>query len=738
MAVSVFPSTLPILAQCLCRPMQMAGVGLLLASSPAWVMAADASAGQSADAGLTLDNIEIKAAPQVETGDGPVKGYVAKRTTTGTKTDTPINEIPQTISVITRDEMDQRGVQDFNSAVAYTPGIRAIDYAGGQGAPDIFLRGFRAFNLFGIYQDGLRTGFNQYDTNFETFGLERIDVVKGPASVLYGQMSPGGVVNLTSKRPQDEAIHHIEYQAGSYGRQQFGIDLNDRLTDDGSLIGRLVMLRRDSCTQVDHSPDNRTYIAPSITWKPNDSDTLTVLAAYNKTVTGGSEQSFPYIGTVQRSPSGHIDSDTNLGWLGSYYHVETTSIGSIYAHDFANGWKFQQNLRYMHSVVGFLSSGPDVVLNPDGRTQDIGLQYRPKSSNTLLMDNNIQGSFNTGAIRHTLITGIDYSHYRAEETRLNGDPEDAFNNLDLYNPVYGGAPVWFDSLQRDTRSKMQQVGIYVQDQMKIDRWALTIGGRQDYARDHEEDAVSQSSGTQNDHKFTGRIGLAYLFDNGVTPYVSYSTSFQPNPDTDINNKLFKPTTGKQFEVGVKYQPEGYNASVTLSAFDLTQRNVSTADPVNTGFSVQTGEIESKGLELEGKASLNENLNMIASYAYTHTEITQDNTYEGNTPRNIPRHTASLWLDYSVLSGPLDGLGIGAGERYVGSSQNQQNTLRTPQYFLTDATLRYDLGKLGLTGTKISVTANNLFDKHYFEPGYYEDSVFYGNRRNVIATLGYDF
>ncbi|GAC1039365.1 TonB-dependent siderophore receptor [Pseudomonas sp. No.117] len=677
-------------------------------------------------------------ATQPETGDGPAPGYVAKRTLTGSKTDTPINEIPQAISVVTRDEMDQRGVQDFNAAVAYTPGIRALDYAGGQGAPDIFMRGFRSFNLFGIYQDGLRTGFNQYDTSFETFGLERVDVVKGPASVLYGQMAPGGIVNMTSKRPQDEAIRHIEYQTGSYDRQQFGIDLNSRLTGDGSLLGRIVMLQRDSGTQVDHSPNDRTYVAPSLTWRPTDEDTFTLLAAYDKSKTGGSEQSYPYIGTVKSSPFGHISSRTNLGWLGSYYRSETTSLGYLYEHDFANGWKFSQSARFMHSNVGYLSSGPDVVLNDDLQTQDIGLQYRPKSSNTLLTDQNLQGTFSTGSVQHTLLTGVDYSHYSGKESRLNGDPEDAFNNIDLYDPIYGGEAVWFDSLQRDTRSRMQQVGVYVQDQMRLDRWALTIGGRKDYARDYESDKISPYRYTQKDDKFTGRIGLAYLFDNGVTPYASYSTSFQPNPNTDVDGNLFKPTTGKQAEIGVKYEPKGYNASLTLAAYDLTQRNVTTADPNNPGFSIQTGEVRSRGLEVEGKAGLTENVNLIASYAYTDAEITKDTLYQGNTPRAIPRHTAAMWVDYTLRGGLLDGLGIGIGERYVGSSDNIQNTRKTPQYFLTDMTVRYDLARVGLKGAKFSVTAQNLFDKHYFEPGFYEDSVLYGNRRNVIATLGYDF
>ena len=694
------------------------------------------------DASIEIEPVEIDASRQAqENGTGPVAGYVAKRTTIGTKTDTPINEIPQSISVITRDEMDQRGVQDFNSAVAYTPGIRVLDYAGGQGAPDIFMRGFRAFNLFGIYQDGLRSGFNQYDTNFETFGLERLDVIKGPASVLFGQMAPGGVVNMTSKRPQETPIRHVEVQGGSFERRQFGLDIGDQLDSAGTLFGRVVMMQRDSGTQVDHSPDDRTYIAPSLTWKPDDANTLTLLTSYNKTKTGGSEQSFPAIGTVLKSPYGHIDSDINLGWKGSYYHVETTSVGSIYEHLFDNGWKFQQNLRYMHSRVGYLSSGPDAVLNDDGRTQDVGLQYRPKNSDTFMVDNNIQGRFNTGPIQHTLIAGIDYSHYKAAETRRNGDPDPDFEMLDLYRPVYGGGAIWYDPLQRDTSSKMQQVGLYVQDQIKLDQWALTIGGREDWVDGHEQGlyfGTEKIDTRQRDHKFTGRVGLAYLFDNGITPYASYSTSFQPNPDTDISGTLFKPTEGKQYEVGIKYQPPGYNSSVTVSAFDLTQKNVTTADPLNSGYSVQSGEVRSRGIEVEGKASLTSNLNVLASYAYTDARITEDTSYKGNTPRAIPCHTAGVWLDYTIDAGVFDGVGAGIGQRYMGSSQNIQNTLKVAHYSLTDATLRYDLGKVGLTGSKISITGTNLFDKRYFEPGFYEDSVLYGNRRNVIATLSHDW
>lgn len=447
------------------------------------------------------------------------------------------------------------------------------------------------------------------------------------------------------------------------------------------------------------------------------------------------------IGTVRKSPYGHIDSDTDLGWKGSYYHSENTVIGVQYEHQFDNGWKLQQNLRYMHSNVGYLSSGPDVVLNADGRTQDIGLQLRPKNSDTFLIDNHLQGLVDTGPLQHMLLAGLDYSHYKARETRRNGDPDPEVEMIDLYRPVYGGAAIWYDPLQRSTDTRLQQVGLYLQDQIKLDRWALTLGGRQDWSTAWEEGlyfGTEQVDTVQRDRKFTGRVGLAYLFDNGIAPYASYSTSFQPNPEAYRDGTLFEPTEGRQYEIGVKYQPPGYDAFITLSAFDLVQTNVSTTDPVNPGFSVQSGEVRSRGIELEGKASLSHELNVLASYAYLDAEITQDNRFEGNAPRATARNTASLWLDYTIADGALKGVGMGLGQRYVGSSYNVQHTAKTPHYLLTDVTLRYDLAGNGLDGMRVSVTASNLFDKHYFQPGFYEDSVLYGNRRNVIASLSYDW
>lgn len=677
----------------------------------------------------------------------PIEGIVANRSSVGTKTNTAINEVPQSISVVTRDEMDKRGVQDFNSAVAYTPGIRAIDYVGGQGAPDIYMRGFRSFNLFGIYKDGLRTGFNQYDTDFETFGLERIDVIKGPASVLYGQMAPGGMVNLTSKRPTDETIREVQIRGGSHDRRQEAIDLGGRLDDEGKFTYRFVALQRDSGTQVDHSPDDRTYVAPSLTWRPDDDSSLTILTSYMKSRKGGAEQSFPVGGTLNGTAFGHVPSSTYLGDPHvSHYNVENTSIGYIFDRQLSEHWKFEQNARYMKSNVDYISKGArnSAQLGSDGRTYTFGYQKRPKKTDTFLLDNNLQGQFDTGPVAHQVLFGLDYGHYSGRESRLGSNNQ----TVDIFDPVYNADVVWNAAKSTDGKSVVVQKGLYFQDQLALDNWRLTLGGRQDWLEAREYSYLgSGDRSAQNDHKFTRRVGLAYLFDNGITPYASYSTSFQPTSGTAQDGSTFKPTEGEQYELGIKYQPPGYNSFVTASVYDLTQKNVTTTDPTNASYQVQTGEQRSKGFELEGKAELTQSLDLIASYAYTDAEVTEANTVgtgdtayslKGNRPISVARNTGSLWLDYSVQGGVLDGLGIGVGQRYVGSSYNAKNTVKVPGYSLTDASLRYDLGKLNgsLAGASVDLNVANLFDKTYFTPGFYENSVFYGTRRSVIGSLTY--
>lgn len=691
------------------------------------------------------------------TTTGADQQLVALATSAGTKTDTPLINVPQSISVVTRQEMDQRGVQDFNSAVAYTPGVRVVDYPGGQGMPDTYLRGFRANDQAAFYRDGLRAGYNAYDSDIETYGLERIDVVKGPASALYGAGVPGGIVDMITKRPTAIPMAEIQLLGGTFDRLQGAFDVSGPASPDGTWLYRITALMRDAGTQINYSPDNRIYFAPAVTYQPNAQTSLTLLAAYQKTEKGGSEQSLPMANTVfnagpKISPSLYLGAPGLTNWT-----VENTSVGYEFKHEFDTGWRFQQNARYTHSNVDYTSAwGSDATLAVvDGQYINVGVQLRPKTSDSVLIDNRLVGNFNTGALAHEVLFGVDGGYYDATETRTNSTN---YNAISIYTPNYNFAYT-FGLPWSDTQSKLLQVGAYAQDQMTLGNWLLTISGRQDWVRNEEYNYNSRTllaafgfkdqEAVADNSAFTWRVGLGYKFSNGLMPYASYSTSFLPTAGTDFEGNSFKPTTGEQYEAGIKYEPEGFRGLFTASVFQITQQNVLTNDPINFGYSVQDGEVRVRGLELEAKAKLTDNFDVIASYTYLNAEVTQDNPNEygtskvGTAPSGVPNNAASLWAYYTFRDGALNGLGLGGGVRYVGSSYGVMETVSgaqvsVPGYTLVDAALKYDLAAIDkrLKGATLSVSATNLFDTDYYTPGFYWNSAIYGTRRTVYGTLAY--
>lgn len=682
---------------------------------------------------------------------------VALDTSAGTKTETPLIDTPQSISVVTRAELDQRGVQDFNSAVAYTPGVRAVDYPGGQGMPDIYIRGFRATDQNANYRDGLRNGFNAYDSDIEVYGLQRLDVVKGPTSALYGAGIPGGIIDAITKRPTVAPLHEIEILAGNYDRIQGAFDIGGPASEDGTWLYRLTGLIRDSGTQIDYSPDNRIYIAPAVTWQPDADTSLTLLANYQKTEKGGSEQSIPMANSLfalgpKISPSLYLGAPGLSNW-----NVENTSVGYEFKHTFDNEWQLVQNARYTHSDVDYVSAWgwdwPIAVV--DGKYFNVGVQLRPKVADSVLIDTHVSRDFQTGPVAHKVLLGIDGGWYNAAETRTNSTNYDAINIFaPNYNFIYTFGRPWSDA-----ESTVSQIGVYAQDQMTLGNWLLTVSGRQDWVRDEEANYYSRTiladygftdeTTVTNNSAFTWRAGLGYKLGNGVMPYASYATSFQPVAGTDFQGQAFKPTTGEQYEAGIKYEPQGWRAMFTASVFQITQQNVLTNDPVNVGYSVQDGEVRSRGIELEAKANVTANLDIIASYTYLDAVVTQDNPNDygiskvGTAPYGVPHNAAALWAYYSFREGALDGLGLGAGVRYVGSSWAVMNDVNggqisVPGYTLVDASVRYDIGKLDprLAGASFSLSGTNIFDTEYYTPGFYWNSVIYGTRRTVYAALTY--
>jgi len=677
---------------------------------------------------------------QPETAAGPVNGYVAKRTATGSKSDTPLIEIPQAISVVTADQIEAQAAQTLEQAVLYSPGATVGSNGPSTEHDFVFTRGFTARQFL----DGTQL-YASYITGaqlrLETYGLERIEILKGPSSGLYGQIEPGGLVNLVTKRPAADMINEARLQIGSFNRYQGSFDVGGAIDADGTLLVRLTGLARESDTQSDYMKDSRRFIAPAVTWKPDDRTTLTILGHYQHDDGGGRAQPLPPAGTIDPNPNGKVPLNRFMGEPDfDGMKRDQYRIGYFFEHRFSDGFALRQNLSYARAKVHENFSYTDFfgTFLTDLRTVDRTAWDDRNAIDIWTVDNQVEGRFDTGAARHKLLVGFD-ARWVKDDWTFSSAP---MATLDVFNPVYG-QPIGDFTTYILQREKDRQFGLYAQDQIAMDRLRVTLGGRYDWTRGETDDLIYGTNTVQENNAFTGHIGLTWLFDNGIAPYASFSTSFEPAIGTDADGVPFKPSRGRQWELGFKYEPKSFNGFFSVAVFDLTETNVLTADPnppaSNPYAQVQTGESRSRGIEAEAKVMLTAGLNLLASYAYLDTEITKSN--DTNLGRHItytPAHQASLWLDYAPHEGSLAGLRIGGGVRYRGTMDGLYYDYRLPANTLVDGLIGYDLGRLssGLSGLDLAVNARNIFDRKFITNCNTSDGCVYGERRTVLGTLRY--
>ena len=659
------------------------------------------------------------------TGGDPstaIDGYVAESSSTGTKTNTPLREIPQSVSVVTRDQIEDRGAETLDEAIGYSAGIGVNPFGDDARFDQFIIRGFEQ-NITGVYRDGLRlpvfsfTGFR-----IETYGADHIDILRGPTSVLYGLNNPGGLVNIVSKMPTEQAFGEVWASYGTHDNKAVGFDFGAP-SDNGKVAYRITGLLRDADTQVDFVENDRVYIAPSLTFKPSDATTFTILANYQKDKTGDTFQLLPADAVL----NGTIPRSTFLGEPDfSHLKGEQWGVGYQLEHRFDPAWTVRQTLRYDHATVDYQTIFP-AGASPFDPSQVVRQALAADQSVDLFqVDTNIEHKSRFERVENTFLVGVDYSNFTGDSTiggSAVGNAANPFDpSFDPFNPTYGQffffnpltqLPVPFPETFQDQTLKQQTVGIYVQDQIKIDkRWIVTLGGRYDWVDSDVEDRFlddGDGSGTRKDEAFTGRVGLGYLFDNGLTPYVGYSTSFFPIPLQSIAGATLDPEEGEQIEAGIKYQPKGFKSYGIVSVFDITKQNVTSENPGAPGTFIQTGEVQVRGLELEAVLDFDNGWKILGAYAHWNAEITEDEGGNvGNRPERIPADIASLWIDYTFRSGVLEGLGIGAGVRYVGDTfGDAANIFEVPSYTLFDAALRYQWDSWNL-----ALNVKNLLDEEY--------------------------
>lgn len=707
------------------------------------VEGAGAGAGGNATAGRVLPGPRGPAVPpQSEDPRGPVNGFVATRSATATKTNTPLIETPQAITVIGRQQIDALGAQTLTQATAYTAGVYSGVYGADERVDFFTLRGFVASD-YGIYKDSLQLLNYGFGTlKVETFGLERIEVLRGPAAVLFGAGNPGGLINQVTKRPTLTPFGHVEIGGGSFGQVYGAFDVGGPVDESGKWFYRLTGIGRQGGTQVEGANADRVYIAPAFTYRPDAGTSFTVLTSYQRDATAVTANFLPYYGTVRPNASGlRIDRSTNVGDARlNTFQREQAYAGYEFEHAVDDVWTVRQNLRYsfsdafQNSYIGQL--GYANVPGQPADTQLARYQFRYSDRvNLFQVDNQAEARFFDGIFYHDVIMGVDYKNYTLHDNQGSTFPGP---NLDIRFPVYGqfvSQPLPYQV----NVNRFDQLGLYVQDQIKLtDRLTLIGGLRQDFANSSVETKLNPLGSTsRHDEALTGRIAMLYNFDPGIAPYVAYSTSFQPQIGPDvITGQQLVPDRGEQIEVGLKIEPVGERFSLNIAAFDLVRDNP--PFPVPFGFgTTQLGTVRSRGVEGQFVASLAEGLNVVA--AVTHYDLeyikVRDPRLEGligRTPTNVPQTFASLFADYTIPFGAWRGFGFGGGVRYVGSSfADQGNTLKVPEYVLFDATVHYDWDRW-----RAAITAANIGDRRFVTSCQSENSCFYGEARRVIASVAY--
>ncbi|MDE5463249.1 TonB-dependent siderophore receptor [Bradyrhizobium sp. CSS354] len=743
----------------------------VLATASAWVLVPQASLAQSAaqsgaqnipSVTVTAPEARRRAAPSVqrraprssqqtanrsrpqpqrnvgfiETPLGPVHGYVAGRSSSGTKTNTPIMETPQAVSVIGAEQIRDQKANKLDEVLRYTAGVRAGTFGADTRNDWWLIRGFKSDDI-GLFLDGMQLFYTSYASwKLQTPNMERVEVLRGPSAVLYGGSSPSGIVNVISKMPPAEPVRFIETGVNSFGNAYVGFDVGGPVAtspDNGKLFYRVVGQVQNGPTQVNFTPDNNYFIAPSVTWKPDADTTFTVLASASRQETRGINF-LPYEGTVTNAPFGKIPTSFFAGDPSvDKFTREQEMLGYQFERNLTDDLTFRQNARFAHVDVtyrGYIGNNwADINTASLGRYN----WYAKNTANQANLDNQLEYRFNTGAVRHTMLFGVDLKGYQIDDYQ-------AFNfgtvpPVNVFNPAYGldipltGAPF------RNFQITQKQAGTYLQDQMKLGNFTLVLSGRNDWV---ETTQAARDTGatlaSRDDSRFSGRAGLIYNFDSGIAPYVSYATSYNPIIGLNAQNQLFLPETGQQTEIGVKVAPRGFDGYFTASVFDLKRQNVATTDPVVTTLQNQTGEVTSRGIELEAVANATRELKLIGSFTAYHLFNSRDldPSLVGKTPTNTPELLVSGWADYTFKDGPLAGFGFGGGVRYIGSSwADTANTLEVPAVVLGDLALHYEW-----QNWRTALIVVNLTDKIYVASCAAAASCFYGDRRRVTASVSY--
>ena len=663
--------------------------------------------------------IEIVVTGQQET-------YRVPEATTGTRTDTPIRDVPQSIQVVPQQVLEDRRVTRLEEALRNVSGVNPTSSSIGT-FETYNIRGFESTN---IIRNGLRDSTNSQVAN-EFANVERIEVLKGPAAVLFGQGSLGGLINITTKRPLREALYSVDFTAGNFNFYRGTLDLTGPLNSSRTVTYRLNFSYQNSDTFADFTEIERLFVAPVVSWAISDRTTLTLESEITRS-SFPNYRGLPAIGTVRSNPNGRIPIERNIAEPGQdFIDNRIERVGYTLEHQFNQNWSLRNSFRislFSYDQDSFFPAG----LEPDNRTLNRGGTSGTSSTDTEIFTTDVVGNFSTGPIDHKLLVGFEL--FRENLYKNQFDIFD-FPSLDLFDPRYGSrrGDVTF---RIDNSTLTQSAGFYIQNQIALlDNLKLVLGGRFDLYEQELNDKLADTTTNQYEEAFSPRLGIVYQPIQPISLYFSYNRSFNPVSGTGFDNAIFQPEEGTQYEAGVKADWLGGRLSSTLAFYQLTRQNVLTPDPRDANFSIQTGKQRSRGIDLDISGEILPGWKIIASYAYIDARIVEDNAFAiGNRLNNVPQHGASLFTTYEIQSGNLQGLGFGLGLFYVGEREGDLgNSFTLPSYLRTDAAIFYRRGNL-----RSALNVKNLFDNRYFESTEGPLRVFPGLPLTIQGSIGFEF
>ncbi|MCR8718247.1 TonB-dependent receptor [Pseudomonas syringae] len=677
--------------------------------------------------GVELDTLQIEGHHDAQSmAIGITEGYRVARSTVGTKTDTALRDIPQSIQVVPRQVLEDQQATSLADAVSNVSSIQRGNTHGGT-VESFFMRGFQAttYAIGGVLTNSLVV---RPEILTDLVNVERVEVLKGPASVLYGRGNPGGLINIVTRRPSFVPEGQVKLQAGYYDYQRGQAWVSGPLSEKNGLAGSLAMAYQTKGSFREHYRDtHRRHVAPTLFWAPSEVTRVEMGLEYTET-DSPYDRGLQIIGDRIDSrhkifldePWSHASSDKEAAWL----KVE---------HD-ANDWlTLRQVTRWDHSTKDMLNISQR-ALQADGRTITRRATDFDEAIYSLSTQYEALMRFTTGGLQHNALVGLEAVNGKRNVTMLRAN----LASIDLYNPVLGAQPGPF-TFGEDSRFEQSSYGVYLQDQIDLsEQWKLLLSVRWDKVDQRNRNYAVNGSYADVDidpSDTSPRVGVVYQPTDRLSLYASYSTSFAPQSRLTRDSTVLDPETGKQYEVGAKYDIIPDRLSGTLSAFEITRENLATTDPIDTAYSIQTGEQRVRGLELDVSGNIQDGWNVIGNIALLDAKLTKDSRLEeGARLEGVPIVSGSIWSTYQLQEGQLRGLGFGGGVFYAGKRYGDlANSYSASGYARTDLTVFYDLNK----NVRLSLNARNIFDRDYMETvasaGNYA-----GEPASVIATVAAGF